>query len=174
MRDWDSFGLLRVGGMPHNPALVAEPYMQDHLTVICPTDGRFQQGEVLPVEEFRKQDFLLREPGSGTREVFERVTESAGFSVTPVWEAMSTTALINAVISGLGIAVLPHRLVAGALEKGAVNAVSVEGMSFDRRYHIIYHKEKFLTRSAKAFLELCRNYEMDYPTPRYTGRIEME
>lgn len=78
---------------------------------------------------------------------------------------MSTTALINAVINDLGIAVLPHRLVKDPIERGLVTAVQVEGLDFSRKFNIVYHKEKFLTTSAKAFLDLCRNFEADYPLP---------
>ena len=222
MRDWDSFGLLRVGasitigsqflpgyvkafysrhpgteirvlvapsdllerrilsseldvalmeGIPNNGDLIVEEYMEDRLSVICPADGRFCQGQQLSIEEFRKQKFLLREPGSGTRDVFDRVTRENGFSVDPVWEATSTTALVNAVINGLGIAVLPHRMVTGPLERGQVVTVGVDGLDFHRRFHIVYHKDKFLTSSAKAFLDLCRNFEADYPLPQYSGLI---
>lgn len=219
MRDWDAFGLLRVGasvtigsqflpsyvktfyhcfpgtqirvtiapsrkleekllsneldmalieGIAHEPSLLCEEYMEDELTVICPR-GQFEPWQELTLEQFRAQPFLLREHGSGTREVFERTIEEAGFSVTPSWEAISTTALINAVISGLGIAVLPYRLVLGAIQRGLVVPVRVQDLAFQRRFHIITHRSKFLTTSGKAFLDLCRNYEMDYPVPEYHG-----
>jgi len=158
-----------IEGFSHIPSLVSEEYMEDSLTVICPADGRFRQGQTITQEEFRRQRFLLREHGSGTRETFDRVIEQAGFTVSPVWEAMSTTALVNAVINGLGIAVIPHRMVVGPLEHKLVTAVKVEGLDFKRKFNIIYHKEKFLTSSAKAFMELCRNYELDYPLPHYNG-----
>lgn len=220
MRDWDTFGILRVGasitigsqflpnyvkafyarhpgteiraviepsdrleaqilssdldlalmeGMSHSPSLESEEYMEDHLVVICPARGRFVQGQTLTQEEFRSQKFLLREPGSGTRETFQRVMEEAGLSVEPIWEAMSTTALVNAVINGLGITVLPHRMVLGPLSKGLVISVRVEGLEFRRKYYIVRHRAKYLTASARAFLDLCRSYEMDYPMPRYSG-----
>lgn len=220
MRDWDTFGLLRVGasitigsqflpnyvkafyarhpgteiraviepsdrleaqilssdldlalmeGVSHSPSLESEEYMEDHLVVICPARGRFVQGQTLTQEEFRSQKFLLREPGSGTRETFQRVMEEAGLSVEPIWEAMSTTALVNAVINGLGITVLPHRMVLGPLSKGLVVSVRVEGLEFRRKYYIVRHRAKYLTASARAFLDLCRSYEMDYPMPRYSG-----
>lgn len=220
MRDWDTFGLLRVGasitigsqflpnyvkafyarhpgteiraviepsdrleaqilgsdldlalmeGVSHSPSLESEEYMEDHLVVICPARGRFVQGQTLTQEEFRSQKLLLREPGSGTRETFQRVMEEAGLSVEPIWEAMSTTALVNAVINGLGITVLPHRMVLGPLSKGLVISVRVEGLEFRRKYYIVRHRAKYLTASARAFLDLCRSYEMDYPMPRYSG-----
>ena len=158
-----------IEGISHTPTFVSEEYLEDNLTVICPANSGFYPGQLLSVEEFRQQNFLLREHGSGTRETFERVVEAAGFSVSPIWEAMSTTALVNAVINGLGIAVLPHRMVIGPIERGLVVAVRVKGLSFKRKFHIVYHKEKFLTSSAKAFIDLCRNYDMDYPLPKYNG-----
>lgn len=161
--------LALIEGVPHAPSLVAEEYMEDHLAVICPANGCFYQGKQFSVDEFRRQRILLREHGSGTRETFDRTIEAAGFSVIPAWEAMSTTALVNAVINGLGIAVLPYRMIVGPLERGLIVSASVEGLSFKRKYQIIYHREKHLTSSAKAFIDLCRNYEMDYPLPRYNG-----
>jgi len=220
MRNWDAFGLLRVGasitigsqflpsyvkafysqypgtevravigpsdlleqkllnneldfalieGACHVAAFVSEEYMEDRLTVVCPPGSGYRQGQEISIEEFRRQKFLLRERGSGTREVFDRAAEQAGFSVVPVWEAMSTTALVNAVINGLGIAVLPHRMIIGPVERGLVTAIRVKGMDFCRKFQIIHHRGKFLTSSAKAFLTLCRNYEMDYPLPHYNG-----
>lgn len=220
MRDWDAFGLLRVGasitigsqflpyyvkayhnrypgtevkaliapseqlekkiidneldfalieGVAHSEALISEAYMEDQLAVICPASEAFRRKKQFTISEFQQQKFLLRERGSGTREVFDRVIENAGFSVSPVWEAMSTTALVNAVINGLGIAVLPRRMVVGPLERGLVIAINVEGLDFRRKFHIIYHKEKLLTSAARNFIELCRNYEMDYPFPHYNG-----
>ena len=222
MRNWDSFGILRIGssitigsqflpsyvkafydrfpntevhatigpsdqleqkilnneldfalieGIPHSPSFVSEEYMEDNLIVICPANGSFRQGQQISIDEFRRQKFLMRERGSGTRETFERVIAEAGFSVSPIWEAMSTTALVNAVINGLGIAVLPYRMVIGPLERGLVTSISVKGLNFHRKFHIVYHKEKFLTSSAKEFINLCRDYERNYPLPYYNGLI---
>ena len=158
-----------VEGVPRHPSLVSEDYMEDHLAVICPAGGPFRQGETISVEQFRAQRFLLRERGSGTREEFDRVTEQAGFSVAPAWEAMSTTALVNAVIEGLGISVLPQRLIVGAVERGLAVSVKVEGLDFCRQFRIVYHKDKFLPAVAKEFLDLCRNFEQNYPLPSYNG-----
>lgn len=158
-----------IEGIAHDPNIVSEAYMEDHLSVICSRDKGWKQGQVVSIEDFQRQRFLLREIGSGTREVFERVVEQAGIHITPVWEAMSTTALVNAVINGLGIAVLPHRMILPALRQGLVCTVKVEGLSFSRNFHIIYHKDKFLTASAKRFINLCRDFEIDYPLPCYNG-----
>ena len=158
-----------IEGIAHDPNIVSEAYMEDHLSIICSRDKGWKQGQVVSIEDFQRQRFLLREIGSGTREVFDRVVEQAGIHITPVWEAMSTTALVNAVINGLGIAVLPHRMILPALRQGLVCTVKVEGLSFSRNFHIIYHKDKFLTASAKRFINLCSDFVIDYPLPYYNG-----
>lgn len=161
--------LALIEGIAHSQNIKSEAYMEDHLSVVCPANGKWKQGQIISIEEFKKQRFLLRENGSGTREVFERVIAQKGFAVSPVWEAMSTTALVNAVINGLGIAVLPHRMIISAIERGLVVTIGVDGLRFQRNFYMIHHKDKFLTASAKRFMDLCRNYEVDYPCPRYNG-----
>lgn len=164
--------LVLTEGIAHDPNIQSEAYMIDHLSVICAVGMGWEQGQILSLDEFKKQRFLLRECGSGTREVFDRVMEQAGIKIVPIWEAMSTTALVNAVINGLGIAVLPHRMILPALRRGLVVTVGVEGLRFQRSFYMIHHKDKFLTRSAKIFMELCRNYEMDHPFPAYNGLFD--
>lgn len=159
-------------GIAHDPGIVSQAYMEDRLSVICPADGLWRQGQTISLEEFQRQRFLLREPGSGTREVVDRTLAQAGIGVTPIWEAMSTTALVNAVINGLGISVLPHRMILPALNRGLIATVNVQDMVFRRSFYIIYHRDKFLTDAAQAFLALCRNYEADHPLPESLGLFE--
>ena len=37
---------------------------------------------------------------------------------------------------------------------------------------LYYHKDKFLTPSARRFIALCKDYEADYPLPDYNGLFE--
>lgn len=146
-----------IEGVAHDPNIVSEAYMEDHLSVICAADKGWSQGQIISKEVFQKQRFLLREKGSGTREVFERAVAQADLRITPVWESMSTTALINAVINGLGIAVLPYRRILPAVRQGLITTVEVQDLNFSRNFYMIHHKDKFLTSSAKQFIALCRN-----------------
>lgn len=158
-----------IEGVAHDPAIVSEAYMEDELCVVCPAGGPWEENQTMSLDDFARQRLLLREPGSGTREVFDRAMEQAGYAVVPVWEAMSTTALVNAVINGLGLAVLPRRMVLSAQDRGLVATVRVEGLDLRRSFFIIHHRDKYLTASALSFMALCRAYERDYPTPACCG-----
>ncbi len=146
-----------IEGSPTEQDIISEPYMEDHLCVICSAAEGWRQDETISLDEFKRQRFLLREKGSGTREVFESLAAQADIHITPAWEATSTTALINAVITGLGIAVLPYHMILPALNGGLIHTVQVEGLSFRRNFYLVYHKNKYLTSSAKKFMDLCRS-----------------
>ena len=153
----------------HEKALTAEAYMEDSLSIICPARAPFRPGQVLTKDEFQHQRLLLRERGSGTREVFDQAIERAGITVGAAWEGMSTTALVNAVIHGLGISVVPSRMIAGPLERGLIYTLSVKGLSLKRCFFIVHHKDKLITEPLQDFIQLCKNFELDYPLPRYSG-----
>lgn len=148
-----------IEGAIHLPNLVSEEYQTDRLLLVCSPDGPFQPGEHLRPEQLVRQKFLLRERGSGTRETFEHTMEAAGFPVTPVWESVSSSALISAAAKGLGIAVLSEKMLRQSLEDGEVVALCVDGLEFSRKFQVVYHKDKFLTEAARTFIRLCESYD---------------
>ena len=151
----------------HENNLVAEQYMEDYLVIIAP--GNDETEAEMSVEEFASQRLLLREPGSGTRESIEKVMEQFSVRLQASWEATSTTALVNAVISGLGISIVPRRMVEAPLKSGQIREIRVKGLEFRRYFYIVYHRDKLLTGPIRDFMELCREYENSYPQPGYRG-----
>ncbi len=140
-------------GIAHNPDLVVTDFLSDRLALIA---SGFPGGETIPQKDFLQMDFLLREHGSGTREVFESAMTAAGLPVPePMWESLSTAALVNAAEAGLGVAVVPRRMVEEKIASGTVSEIFVEGIRFTRTYKIIRHREKKLSKAAEAFLALC-------------------
>ena len=82
---------------------------------------------------------------------------------------MSAMALVNAVIEGLGISVLPHGSSRARWSGGLAASVKVEGLDSCRQFPIICHKGKYLPAVAKAFLGHCRDFEQNDPLPRFNG-----
>jgi len=146
-----------IEGTIHLENIICETYMDDELVIICKPDHPFCNNKSVTVSQFISEQFLLREKGSGTRELFDNVLASLGYSVMPTWESTSTLALVNAVIKGLGISVLPFMLVKEMLNTGRIAAIQIDGVKFKRKFNIIYHKNKFLTTSAKGFIEMCKS-----------------
>lgn len=143
-------------GIVHDDNLVSEDFMEDSLAVIA-SSAQFANGTVLSPDEFLRMDFLLREHGSGTREVFDSTLASLEYPLPePVWESLSTAALMNAACAGLGIAIIPKRMADEKIAGGRVAQLFVEGIDFKRKYKIVYHRNKHLTAAALDFLAMCR------------------
>ena len=155
----NSLDFALIEGIVHDPNLSSEDYMEDRLALIT-APSRLPGGSVLSVEEFLHMDFLLRESGSGTREIFDSTLEAHSCPPPePLWESLSTAALVNAAAAGLGVAVVPHRMVEDRIKVGEVSEFFVEGMDFHRKYKIVTHRDKKLTSAARDFLNLCRTME---------------
>ena len=79
-----------------------------------------------------------------------------GLPVRPAWESASTQALVQAVSKGLGVALLPLMLVREEIERGTVCTREICDEKLERPSHIVFHRNKFLTRAARDFIALCR------------------
>ena len=71
----------------------------------------------------------------------------------PLMGSGSTRAIMRAVHAGLGISLLPERLIRHSVESGFVATRAVDDEPFVRRNFAVWHEDKFLTRSARELLE---------------------
>ena len=150
-----------IEGSVHGEQICSLPFRRDRLRLVCAPEHPFAaRAEILP-EELRDQPLLMREKGSGARELLESALLTLGLSVEPAWESISTRALINGVRANLGVAVLPEELVRQELQRGVLCAPQVRGLSFQRELYIIYHRDKYLSPTAQAFIAMCREAGKD-------------
>lgn len=145
-----------IEGIAHLDSIISETYMDDELVVICGPNHAFRNGSVITLDQLLAEPLLLREKGSGTRELFDHILAAHSLSILPMWESTSTAALINAVSQGLGLSVLPYILVKEKLKQQEIATVRVQDLKFNRKFKIIYHKNKFLSSAAQAFIALCK------------------
>lgn len=130
---------------------------QDHLCLILPNEHPLSQASSLSVRDLTEYPLLLREKGSAGRSYLDHIFAAHGFQIEPVWESASTQALVKAVSAGLGISILPQLLVQDAIASGLITTRSVTDESFIRQNYIVWHRQKFLTRTAREFMEVCRS-----------------
>ncbi len=148
-----------IEGTIHSDNIICDAYMKDRLAVICSPSDPLCKKKTVTIEQLLSRQLLLREEGSGTRELFDHVLKSFEYTYTPAWESTSTEALVNAVSKGLGVSVLPYMLVRDELENETVVELHVAQLNFDRKFYVIYHKNKLLANLAKEFIAMCRNFD---------------
>lgn len=98
--------------------LTGEPFSRDELVLILPPNHALLQKDRLTLADVAACDLLLREKGSSGRAFLDTVFEAHDLSVSPLWESASTEALVRAVAAGIGLSILPERLVRRALASG--------------------------------------------------------
>lgn len=161
----NSIDIALVEGAVYSNSLVSQEFMDDELIgVVSPSSG-IKNGEVVSQERFRSFRLLLREKGSGTRDTFDLACVKAGFQIEPVWESVSTAAIVEAVIASIGVAVLPVRMVSNAASRGLVNLFRVEGLEFSRSFAVVHHRDKYLSSVLKEFISFILDWNEDYPLP---------
>lgn len=127
----------------------------DELVFLCHPEHPFA-GRSVSAGQLNGESFLFRERGSAGRDLVESTLKAGGVEPRPLWQSISTQTLVSGVAEGLGVAVLPLSLVQPALDGGSVRQFWVEGMRFTRRFRLLYHRNKYLTRPMEAMIRLCR------------------
>ena len=152
----DKIDIALIEGIPDDKRIKAIPFMDDEIIVICSTDHNLATAKNVTIDDLVENDFILREKGSGTREFFDSALLVKEHVINPIWESVSTQAIVNAVSLGLGISVLPKRLVENDVNEGRVSRVFVEDFELKRKFFIIHHTNKYITKAIKEFISICR------------------
>lgn len=159
------FGFIE--GACHHPDLLVEPWCDDELLVfVAPTHPL--AGRKVHVDELAGADWLLREPGSGTREEIERLLLPHVPGLAVNMELGHPEAIKNAVAAGLGVSCLSRRVLAQELATGRVVPVRAALPALRRTLYRIRHRDKGITRGMQAFFDLRAPAR-----PRATGRVRL-
>lgn len=128
----------------------------DRLVMVVAKNNPWGQGPVA-VEDLRQVPFVLREAGSGTRQVFEDSLKEAGLDpkvLKVAFELPSNEAVISAVAAGTGVTVISDLVVRAGLETGILRLIP---LAFPKRnFHVLRHADRYHSRAEKALLALVR------------------
>lgn len=131
-------------------------WRSDELAICVRPDDTLAQPGGATIEALRAAEWILREPGSGTREVVEQLLTSQLGDIKLAMELGGTEAIKRAVESGIGISCLPKVALVGAIERGNLMMLDTPFLKLTRALHILLHKQKHRTEGLESFLEFCR------------------
>jgi len=147
------FGLIE--SVPHHKNIESSIFLKDELVIICAKDHPLAECGQISLDQFSESDLLLREKGSGTRELFDSMMSVHNKSIEPLWESVSTQALVRAVTAGIGLSVLPYWLVQEDIKAETIATLKIPGIDFHRNYFMIHHVDKTLTTPMLDFIKIC-------------------
>ncbi|SFM20019.1 LysR family transcriptional regulator [Marinobacter zhejiangensis] len=136
------------------------PWLSDELVVFCSPDHPLARKKPLTDNDLRKATWIMREPGSGTRQTVERGMHGILPDMNILLELEHTEAIKRAVEAGLGIGCLSRVCLADAFRRGSLVPLDVpDHRRFDRQFYFILHKQKYRSAGIDRWIALCRELE---------------
>jgi DNA-binding transcriptional LysR family regulator len=153
-------------GLIEGPCPEAElrvaPWLDDELVIVAapthalvPDDARAR----VPLKALRQARWLLREPGSGTREAVEHVLLPHLHHLHGDMQPGSTEAIKQAAAEGLGLACLSLCAVQDLVTLGRLVVLPTTLPRLARRFYLIHHGQKRFSANLQRFVTHCERLE---------------
>lgn len=140
-----------VEGPSHRGELRELRWRRDRL-VVCAPAGHRLAGRTLRAEDLAGERWVLREPGSASREQFVQAAAASLPGIDVAIELGQNEALKQAVMAGLGLACLPEVAVQGGAGEGLA-VLDTPFLDLERWLSVVVHRDKHLDRALAAFLD---------------------
>ncbi|HEX3439132.1 MAG TPA: LysR family transcriptional regulator [Pseudolabrys sp.] len=146
-----------VEGTVESESFVLTPVARDQLIVVTAPDHPWAGRARLTAANLLEGDWVLREPGSGTRSVFENAVSELGLDPGALriqLELPSNEAVRAAVEAGLGATAISASVAAPSIEAGLLQQVNFSLP--ERQFYALRHRERYLSRAADALLAIVK------------------
>ena len=140
------------------------PWKEDELVVIAPPDHPLLRAEPVAPADLEPWEFLVREHGSGTREVSERALATRGVRLRRTIRVGGTESIKQGVAAGLGLAIVSRAAAADQLSLGRIAILPVEGLVIRRMLTRLKLRGRGSTPAARE-LELLLDEASDTQEP---------
>jgi DNA-binding transcriptional LysR family regulator len=158
VRDFDAdLGLIE--GPCHASDIVVLPWLEDELVIVAspthPLAKAAKRGTLTP-KQLSQSCWLLREPGSGTREAVEQALLPHLVGLQSTMTLGSSESIKNAVAEGLGVSCLSRYVVQDLAAADRLRVLATRLPRLTRQLTIVHHRRKLLSESLRGFIAHCR------------------
>jgi LysR family transcriptional regulator for metE and metH len=154
---------LAIMGRPPGGFAIDSTAIGDHPhVIIAPLDHPLAHRKGLGLADLADETFLLREPGSGTRMLFQELQKSTGFNSKLGMEVGSNETIKQAVIAGLGIAMISAHTVAAEVADERIAILDVENLPVVRTWYLVKRSEKRLLPAGEAMWSFLSAHMKDF------------
>ncbi|HEX4875025.1 MAG TPA: LysR family transcriptional regulator [Chitinophagaceae bacterium] len=137
-------------------AIEKEALIQNRLYLVG-NQSVTQDSAASPKKMLEQLPLIFRESGSATRMVMEQFIEKKQWPVQKKMVLTSNEAVKQAVLAGLGFAVMPLIGIRNELENGQLRIIPVKGLPIRSEWNLVWLSGKKLSPVALAYLNHLRN-----------------
>ena len=140
-----------MGRTPQGMDAVTEPFARHPHVIIAAPDHPLAKKRRIPLARLAEETFLIREPGSGTRGLLERLFAERNLPLNVSMEMASNETIKQAVQAGMGISLLSLHTVGLELKTRNLAVLDAQGLPIVRDWHVVHLAAKRLSPVAQAF-----------------------
>ena len=141
---------------PGEREVVSQALVPNPLVVLASADHPLAAEMDIPFARLAQEPFVMREPGSGIRMIVLRLFARHGIALQIRMELGSDEAIREAVLAGLGVAVLPRYTLGLDPVLNKLVCLDVEGFPLESYWHFVYPIGRRLSPAARAFMDFAR------------------
>lgn len=144
--------------------LMFQSILEDELVIVVPITHPWAEREEVTLDELAGESFIIREPGSGSRLVFEQALIDAEFDVESlniIMEIGNITAIKSAIISGLGISVMSKWAARDMVEGKMASIVRIKDLKMPRRFNILLNENHFESEACSHFIHYLAEADLE-------------
>jgi len=141
---------------PDMEEVIAQQLLPNPLVVLARDDHPLVEAVNIPLERIAAEPLLVREEGSGARRIAMRLFRERGLTPRIRMELGTNEAIKEAILSGLGIAVMSRHTFGLDPESSRYRTLDVEGFPLHNHWYLAYPQGKHLSPVARAFLDFAR------------------
>ena len=144
--------------------LIAFPLYSDHLTIIVDPDHPWSRKKEISPTDLFSEDFISREVGSGTREVYLKFLEVyiKGKQLKTVMVLGKTEAVKMAVIGKMGFSIVSRLAARSEVELGLLKEVRIKNVNMSRDFFIVSKSEENLSVPALRLKEYLKSKKQEF------------
>ena len=126
---------------------------------VASSKSKFANCKELSIKDIIEEPFVLTEYGQGYRRVFDRELAKRSLEITPILEIGRTDIINSVIMENDMLSFLPDFVTADLIAEGKLCYLDVVDMNIDIWKQLIYHKNKWLSKSMKTFIEYIKTHE---------------
>ena len=126
---------------------------------VAGSNSKFANRKNLSIKDIINEPFVLTEHGQGYRRVFDRELAKKSLEITPFLEIGRTDMITSILTQSNMISYLPDFVTKPLIDSGELCYLDVTDMNIDIWKQLIYHKNKWMSKSLKAFIEYVKEKE---------------
>lgn len=113
--------------------------------------------QMITLRQLCRYPLLLRERGSAVRDTLDHVLALSHLKADPVWESINSASLLKAAESGLGVTILPEKLLLESLRTNKLRLLNLENRHLKNQMSALFYKDKYITGPLQILLDEIRS-----------------